>query len=211
MEKRYIEYAGKKFVIYDGVYTPSDDSYMIADVILKEEELGDALDMCAGCGFLGIIASDMASSVTLVDDDEIAVRNIEENVKLNSARNCRWILSDLFERVDGTFDTIIFNPPFLPTEYEGCHYLYDESFEKWRSVGWHAWDGGIDGRKVIDRFLDSFYPHLRNGGRLYAIGSSLSDYKKTVRILRSLGMKVKIASRKRYFFEELVVMVASKP
>jgi len=205
--KERIEYAGKKFDILDGVYVPSDDTFMLAET-LKVRKGERVLDMCAGSGILGILASDAAGSVTLVDDDELAVKNIKINLGLNKVKNAKVICSSLFQKVKGKFDLLIFNPPFLPQEHGEDLYLYDDKFEKWRNIGWHAWDGGADGRKVIDRFLKTFDAHLADGGRVHMIGSSLSNYKKTARIFRGKGMKVKILARKRFFFEELVVMEA---
>jgi release factor glutamine methyltransferase len=203
-----ITYKGKRFIILDGVYTPSDDTFMLAESL--PEEKGKVLDLCAGCGILGILVADTAKRVVLVDDDDLAIKNIRMNLEINKIRNAKALQSDLFENLREKFDFIIFNPPFLPAEYPELHYLYDDTFKKWRSVGWHAWDGGKDGREVIDRFLESFEPYLSKNGRIHLTGSSLSDYKKTVRILREKGLHVSVLSRKKFFFEELVVLEARK-
>jgi release factor glutamine methyltransferase len=55
--------------------------------------------------------------------------------------------SDLFSAIapDETFDVVFFNPPYVPT-HVGERRATGEDRE--------VWDGGKDGRRVIDRFLE---------------------------------------------------------
>lgn len=204
-------YRGLRLDIPESVYSPSDDTDMLAET-LKVPKGSRVLDMCTGSGVLGLLAAPRAREVLLVDDDPAAVEAARANARRNGLANVRALQSDLFQGVEGRFDLILFNPPYLP-QGEGAEelYLYDELQKKWRNVGFHAWDGGPDGRAVIDRFLDSFEPHLAPGGRLHMIGSTLSDYQRTVEVLERKGLKVRILGRRRYFFEEIVVISATAP
>lgn len=206
-----IEYRGLKLEVPESVYSPSDDTDLLAET-LRVPRGARVLDMCAGSGVLGLLAALRAREVLLVDDDPAAVEASRANAARNGLRNVRALRSDLFERVRGRFDLILFNPPYLPQgEGAGELFLYDELQARWRNVGFHAWDGGPDGRRVIDRFLGQFGRHLAPGGRLHMIGSSLSDYGRTVDALRRQGLEARILARRRYFFEEVVVLSASRP
>lgn len=206
-----IRYQGLVLEIPESIYSPSDDTDLLAET-LKVPKGSRVLDMCTGSGVLGLLAAPRAREVVLADDDPAAVEAAAANARRNGLVNVRAVKSDLFESVVGQFDLLIFNPPYLP-QGEGAEdlHLYDELQEKWRNVGFHAWDGGPDGRKIIDRFLGTFKPFLAPGGRLHMIGSTLSDYARTVEILEEKKFTVKVVARRRYFFEEVVVVSARGP
>jgi len=69
-----------------------------------------------------------------------------------------------------------------------------------------AWDGGEDGRDVIDRFLDGLLEHLNPEGRVQLVQSSLSDNDKTLKKLECMGFKADITAKEHFFFEEIVVI-----
>jgi len=177
-----------------GVYEPAEDSLLLAEN-LDVKPGSTVLDVGCGSGFLGLVAARTAGTVISVDINSRAVECTGQNARLNSATNLEARKSDLFSNVTETFDLIIFNPPYLPTE-EG-----EPSDEM--SL---AWDGGRSGREVIDRFLAGVSGHLNPGGRVVTLGSSLSDYGKTISVLYDLGFQVSIAARLLLDFEELVVI-----
>ncbi|MEM3165456.1 MAG: methyltransferase [Halobacteria archaeon] len=205
-----LRYKGLRLEIPESIYSPSDDTDMLAET-LKVARGARVLDMCAGSGVLGLLAARRAREVLLADDDPVAVEAARANALRNGFGNVRVVQSDLFRNVEGTFDLIVFNPPYLP-QGEGSEYLelYDETQKRWRNVGFHAWDGGPDGRRIIDRFLETFEPHLASRGRLHMIGSTLSDYARTVEALEGAGFAARVAASRRYFFEEVVVLSAAR-
>jgi release factor glutamine methyltransferase len=104
---------------------------------------------------------------------------------------------DLFQPVLGEkFDLILFNTPYLPTAEDEI--IGDELDA--------AWDGGEDGRQVIDLFLNEVKNHLKDTGIVQLVQSSLSDNKKTCQKLENQGFRVEITARERFFFEEIVVI-----
>ncbi len=181
----------------NGVYEPAEDSFLLAEAI--EVESGDfVLDLGCGSGFLGLVAAKTAGRVLSVDINPAALECTLENGSLNGASNLEVRRSDLFSNVSESFDIIIFNPPYLPTEVDEP---VDES-----SL---AWDGGRSGREVINRFLPDAPEHVNASGKIYLLGSSLSDYEKTISVLKNSGFQLSIVASKKLDFEELVVIRAN--
>ena len=96
------------------------------------------------------------------------------------------------------FDVILFNTPYLPTED-------DEVLENTIN---YAFDGGLNGRKVIDLFLNEVGNHLNDGGIVQLIQSSFSDNDETLNMLDELGFIAEIAKKEHYFFEDIVLINA---
>ncbi len=167
---------------HDGVYYPREDSNMLARIVEKRAS-GDVLDLGTGSGIQGITAALNGCTVTFSDIDENAVSVARQNAKLNGI-NGIFVFSDLFSNIKGRFDTIIFNPPYLPS---------DRIKEK-------ALDGGKRGRELIERFLSEYKQHLKPGGIALLVESSFSGYQKDV------GSGAKVIAKAHYFFEDLVVL-----
>ncbi|GBE18346.1 MAG TPA: methyltransferase domain-containing protein [Euryarchaeota archaeon] len=187
-------FSGIKIESCGGVYAPAEDSFLLAESIGAQPD-DSVLDMGCGSGFLGLIAAKTARWVLSVDISDSARECALENARLNCVENLEVRKSDLFSNVSETFDLIVFNPPYLPTE-EG-EPLDDVSL---------AWDGGRSGRVVIDRFLAGLSGHLNPGGRVVTLGSSLSDFEKTISVLEGMGFQVSLPARRKLDFEELVVI-----
>jgi release factor glutamine methyltransferase len=76
-----------------------------------------------------------------------------ENAKKNTQKNnvtIRLLNSDLFSKVDGPFDVIFFNPPYVPSSWvlQNHKEMYTDS------VFDLVWNGGRDGCDIIRRFLN---------------------------------------------------------
>jgi release factor glutamine methyltransferase len=137
-----------------------------------------------------------------VDINPHAIACASENASRNNIANARFMESDLFQRIPASkFNAIMFNPPYLPTSQE----------EKLAGPANHAYDGGADGRMVLDRFLERFDAYLRPGGTLLLVQSSLNGIEKTERALASLGYATEIVAQERFFFEKLMLLRAQKP
>ncbi len=96
----------------------------------------------------------------------------------------------------GKFDAIIFNPPYLPTSKE----------EKLSDAENLAYDGGEDGRKTLDKFLNEFEKFLEPKGILLLVQSSLNNLEKTKKNLSSKGFSAEILDQKSFFFEKIYAL-----
>ncbi|OQD59468.1 putative methyltransferase [Methanobrevibacter arboriphilus JCM 13429 = DSM 1125] len=182
------------------VYEPSDDSFLLIDN-LNINPGEKVLEIGTGSGIVAMYASKVADEVVATDINFNAIEIAEKNFLLNNIDNINILFGDLFEPLKSEgfnekFDVILFNTPYLPTEN-------DEVLEDDLN---YAFDGGLDGRKIIDPFLNQVKNHLNKNGRVQLIQSSLSNIEQTLLKLEELGFLVEITASEKFFFEEIVLI-----
>ncbi len=193
-------FEGIELSIPDSVYEPAEDSFLLAKYARGLK--GRILDMGTGSGLsaLSNAKANPENDVVGADVSPDAVACATENAKANGIPNARFVVSDFFNGVEGSFDGMVFNPPYLPTEYN----------EKLDGPLNHAFDGGKDGRKVLEKFLAVFDSRMNRGGTLLLLQSSLNGPRKTRAALEKLGYKVGFLGRQDFFFESIWVVRAVK-
>ncbi len=107
-------YLGVSLTIPEQVFPPAPMSQLLGRAVLDEVRPSDrVLDMGTGCGINAILAASRSHDVVGVDLNPHAVAAAMANAKRNGvADRTQFYLSDVFDRVDGRFDLIIFDPPF---------------------------------------------------------------------------------------------------
>ena len=184
----------------DLVYLPSDDSFLLAEN-LEIKEGQSVLEIGTGSGIVSMYASLLTDDVTATDINYNALELAEKNFKINNIDTIKLEFGDLFEPVkDQKFDVILFNTPYLPTDSDD---IINDDLN-------YAFDGGLDGRNVIDRFINQVSNHLNDKGIVQMIQSSLSDNEKTLNMFDRNGFIAKIAESEKFFFEEIVLINAYK-
>lgn len=180
----------------DNVYVPAEDSYLLADN-LEIKKGQSVLEIGTGSGIVAMYASRLTDDITVTDINFDACELARKNFTENGIENIEILWGNLFEVVENKkFDVILFNTPYLPTE-EGE--VIDDNLN-------YAFDGGLNGRKVIDLFLNEVKNHLNDGGIVQLIQSSLSDNDETLNKLDELGFIAEIAKKEHYFFEDIVLI-----
>jgi len=180
-----------KIEICPGIYPPSEDS----ELLMREMKVNpgeSVLDMGTGSGILAVTAALHGGIVTAVDMSQTALDCATQNAKRNDVE-ILTIRSNLFENVKGTFDVILFNPPYLPAE-------------EWSSIskGDNQWDGRGDGTETIRSFISQLGDHL--GDRCYLLFSSLSGQGvDSIREAISGRFSYLEVARSELFFETLYV------
>lgn len=196
-----IEYLLSNLFIGKVVYPPAEDTVLLLKSIDKLILTGkeDVLDMCCGTGAAGIYISDRVNTVTFVDILPEAIECAKRNAERFNV-NGRFITSDLFDNVDGIYDIILFNPPYLPTD------------DTTRLQGKFnvALDGGPDGRKVIDKFIEEVNSHVHTGSQILMVDSSLDNTNLTIEKLKNKGYDVKLLTSQKFFFETINILHAVK-
>jgi release factor glutamine methyltransferase len=188
---------------HENVYEPSEDTFLFIDTILKNTSLfknKTILEMGCGSGIISIILSKFAKEINCVDINQDAIELTKQNVKNNNIKNIKIKYSNLFSNIKNKYDIIIFNTPYLPQNNE-------ETIE---SALNYAWDGGLSGRDIIDKFLKDAPNYLTTNGEIIELESSLSNYEKSITFLKEQNFEVNILSELKLCFEKLVVIRAIK-
>lgn len=175
--------------VLPGVWRPHSDARMVARFVFEHGlAVGrDVLDVFTGSGALALAAArGGARSVTAID---LSRRSLVA-VRLNAWRNdvkVRTVRGDVFAPVTGErFDLILANPPYFP----GGVRLPDHSAAR-------AWEGGYDGRVLVDRLCANVARHLRPGGQVVIVHNTMTGERETRRRLESDGLRTEVVLRHR--------------
>jgi release factor glutamine methyltransferase len=156
------------------------------------------LDLCTGTGALALVAAQAGAEATAVDISRRAVANVRLNALLNGVR-VRPLRGDLFAPVAGRqFDVIVTNPPYVPAP--------DERLPQ-RGID-RAWQAGLNGRVLIDRICADVADHLRPGGAVLIVQSTINGEDQTCALLSDAGLEADVAYRERGAFGPLMTRMA---
>jgi len=154
-----LDYKGIHYQTHPEVYEPAEDTFLLAEN-LQVERRDHVLEIGTGTGLITIIVSRQCRTVIATDVNPQAIDCAVKNIITNKAYNVELRKGNLFEPVqDEKFDLILFNTPYLPTSEDE---RVDDELDA-------AWDGGEDGREVIDQFLEGVKEHLNPGGRVQLV------------------------------------------
>jgi len=177
-----------RLVTLPGVFPPDGDSRMLADILEDSTRPDDrVLDVFTGSGVFAITAARAgAAEVWAVDVSRRATICAAINARLNRVA-VKVRRGSLLEPARGErFDTIVANPPYMPSG--------EEAVEPRGAA--RAWEGGPDGRALLDPFLAQAPRHLRPGGRILVVHSSLSGIDRTLELLGGAGLEAQVAARR---------------
>lgn len=157
------EFMGLEFCVNEHVLVPRQDTEVLVETVLQRLKVGaTVLDMCTGSGCILISLLKLGNKVsgTAVDISEEALKVTRKNAeKLNVT--AELIRSNLFENVEGKYDVIVSNPPYIPTAV--IRELQDE-------VKLHdpvlALDGREDGLYFYRQIVKESVCFLKPGGML---------------------------------------------
>lgn len=164
------EFYGRAFTVNGDVLDPRPDTELLVDAALKApfETLLD-LGTGSGCILLTLLAQNETATGQGVDCSaaalEVATRNAEQ---LGVAQRSQFSVSDWFSNVQGQFDLIVSNPPYITA---------DEMMQLAPEVrDWEpklALTPGGDGLQAYRIITASARQHMAAGGRLIVeIGAS---------------------------------------
>lgn len=154
------------------IYEPQEDSFLLQKYVRKYA-YGKVLDLGTGSGIQALTALEKTPDVLAVDISEDVVKYVR-------SKGVNAKVSNLFSKVEGKFDLIIFNPPYLPPD------RYDRD----RSTS-----GGI---RIIDRFLSQAKKFLNKDGKILLVFSSLTGDVDS--LLKKYGYRFRCVEKKELFF-----------
>lgn len=177
-----------RLLIPPGVFRPRSDSRLLARVVRDAVRPGTrVLDVCTGSGIVAVSAALAgAGRVVAVDVSRRAVLTARLNGALNGVP-VDGRRGDLYQAVAGErFDLIASNPPYLPSG--------DDAPVRGAA---RAWEAGNDGRALLDRLIDGASAHLRPGGSLLILHSSVCGLETTEERIHDAGLQPALLVRER--------------
>lgn len=158
-------FMGLDFLVNEHVLIPRQDTEILVEEIMRDLHDGiRILDMCtgSGCILLSLLhySNDCVGVGVDVSEDALAVAR--QNADRLAEKQAVFIQSDLFEKVEGSFDLIVSNPPYIRSrEIAG---LMPEVREHEPHL---ALDGKDDGLHFYREIIKGAMPHLKRGGQLF--------------------------------------------
>lgn len=158
------EFMGLVFKVNEHVLIPRQDTELLVEEAMRY--LGDGmriLDVCtgSGCILLSLLKYSNECMGMGVDISEEALAVAGENARLLGLR-ADFRRSDLFDAVEGRFDMIVSNPPYIETAVIPT--LMPEVREHEPVL---ALDGREDGLYFYRRITEQCGAYLARGGRLF--------------------------------------------
>lgn len=174
------------------VYEAAEDSRLLAETAAEVVSGEDfVLEVGTGSGHVAeYVGEERGARVVGSDINPEACRQTRER----GVPAVRGNLTDPFGA--GTFDWVLFNPPYLPTPPE----------QEWDDPLEHALSGGEDGRRLIRPFVADVARVLAPGGGVLLLVSSLTDIEAVTDLAADAGLTADELAEEAFPFERLVVL-----
>lgn len=157
-------FMGLTFEVDEHVLIPRQDTEILVEEVMRYLHDGmEILDMCtgSGCILLSLLHYSNGCKGLGVDISPEALAVAKRN-RVRLEKDCQFLQSDLFEKVEGRFDMIVSNPPYIPT---GVISELMEEVRQHEPV--EALDGREDGLYFYRKISSQAGEYLRGGGCLF--------------------------------------------
>lgn len=158
-------FMGLDFKVNADVLIPRYDTEVLVETVLSNEKNKDIsiLDLCTGSGCIAVSLKKYGaySLVAGSDISEKALNVALRNASINKTE-IELYRSDLLRDIEGSFDVIVSNPPYIETEV-----IEELEPEVREHDPYIALDGGRDGLDFYRRIISDAPVALKPYGRLY--------------------------------------------
>lgn len=161
------EFMKSNFYVNENVLIPRADTEILVEEVIKyattiNKEKINILDLCTGSGAIGIsLAKHIPNAfITMSDISKEALEVAKINAKNNNVET-KIIHSNMFEKIQGKFDIIVSNPPYIETEE------IKKLNINVQNEPIIALDGGIDGLDYYRKIAIQASDYLKKDGYLF--------------------------------------------
>lgn len=180
------DFMGLTFTVNENVLIPRQDTEILVEEVLKELHDGmRVLDMCTGSGCILLSLLHYSNDCEGLGVDlsaealEVAGRNVLKVLTPEKAEHVHFLQSDLFEKVEGKFEIIVSNPPYIASA-EVDRLMPEVRDHEPRM----ALDGTEDGLEFYRRIIAEAGQYLVSSGMLffeigYDQGQAVSELMRT--------------------------------
>ncbi len=156
---------GLDFKVSKNVLTPRQETELLCEAVIKdykETNNKKILDLCTGSGAIAtVLDKKLKANITASDISKKALKIARQNVKKHNA-SISVVKSDLFESINGKFNAIVSNPPYIKKDAIKTLQVevkdYDPSL---------ALDGGDSGLEFYEIIIKNSPQKLLKNGKLY--------------------------------------------
>jgi release factor glutamine methyltransferase len=160
------EFYGRDFIVSPSVLIPRPDTELLIDSVLKiysNNESLQVIDLGTGSGCIAItLALERPSwQVLATDVSPAAIQIAQENAVNLKANNVQFVQSSWWQQVQGKFDLIVSNPPYIDKDDE--HLCQgDLRFEPKNALTDHA-----DGLSAYREILAGLAPRAKKAAHVF--------------------------------------------
>lgn len=158
------EFMGLRFSVTEDVLVPRQDTETLVEEVMRYLRDGmEILDVCtgSGCILLSLLRYSNGCRGVGCDISEKALAVAGQNAK-ELGISAQFVQSDLFESIEGRFEYIVSNPPYIRKDMIPT--LMEEVRDHEPLI---ALDGGEDGLDFYRKITREATEHLYSGGMLF--------------------------------------------
>jgi len=168
-------------------YEPREDSLLLRRIV-ESISAEAALEIGCGVGFVLEALANRCRWVVGTDINMDALVRAKNRLRGKGLVNSELVCCSSAEAFKAnSFDLVIFNPPYLPSE----------------RIEDLAVDGGEGGVEVTLNWLKECARVVKPSGKVVLISSSLASQELLIKGATRLGFKIKLIASQPLFFEEL--------
>lgn len=158
------EFYGIRLAVNENVLIPRPETELLAEKaisLVKEKGYTSCHDICTGSGAIAIAVAKNTSASVSASDISVGAIEVAKANGLSSGAKVAFSVSDLFKSVEGSFDLVTANPPYIPTKDIDTLDTNVKNFEPKLAL-----DGGVDGLDIYRKIASTVDSHLNGGGTL---------------------------------------------
>lgn len=162
------EFMKLDFYVDENVLIPRADTEITVEEVItycnnQKKSNIRILDLCTGSGAIAISLKKYIPNceVVAVDISKNVLEVAKKNERQNQVGKITWLQSNLFEKVEGIFDIIVSNPPYIKKDVIAT---LDKQVQKEPIL---ALDGGKDGLMFYREILSKAPNYLKKEGMIF--------------------------------------------
>ncbi|MDP3792066.1 MAG: peptide chain release factor N(5)-glutamine methyltransferase [Candidatus Omnitrophota bacterium] len=162
------KFFGLDFIVNEDVFIPRPETEILVNTVLdtineyRPQVTGlRILDLCTGSGCIAISLTKNVTNCKILASDisDKALEIAKANAAINGVSdNVVFLKSDLFESIDGKFDVIVTNPPYI------ARHEFKTLQKEVLKEPVVALDGGEDGLDFYRKIFNEAPKYLKTGG-----------------------------------------------
>ncbi len=175
---------GLDLYVDKNVLIPQPDTEILVEEVIKiakkMSEKPRILDVCTGSGAIAIaLDKNIKAEIVASDISPKALEIAKKNAMAQKAK-IKLVESDMFDKIEGKFDVIVSNPPYIRTE------IIKQLSAEVKNEPVLALDGGKDGLEFYRILTEKSREYLKNNGVL-AVEIGYDQKEQVIEIFQKSG------------------------